>query len=525
MLLRPREKAPALERVLGDIARTVAGIGIQGAMTEYQTDLLGFAQEILNVHRKTLAWSEAGGPEALDYKNHVWDGTVDPFIVATHAIEQWESVGMESGTATGKTFWLAIVVLWFLACFEESMVVTVAPKAGLLRANLWKEITRLWPAFSARFPKAQLLDMEIRMDPDRPKLWKATAFPIGVAANEELAQKAKGFHERDMLIIFEETPGIPMAVLTAFEETCRAPHNLRIAVGNPDHQGDNLHRFCEDKHVVNVRLSCLDHPNLVMNQPNFIPGAAARQSVERTGEKYGIKSRIYLSQVRGISPAEDKDSLISMAWLGRAASKSHEELRLLAQGDWALGVDVANSRQGDRGVIVRGKGGVLMSVRPRKMDDLAYNANHLAIDVAADIHTYSIPSSAVGVDSVGLGVATLNKLLELGFKVQGLNGGSKAPRLPGAETFFDLRAAMYWKLREDLRLDRIALPDNRDLFNELTLVRWMTHNRTIRVEEKKALRKRLGASPDLADAVVYWNWAREFRGIATGSTDFSGVTF
>lgn len=514
-------KGTAFERIIQQTLDRAEGVNTLGARTEYQMDPVGFAKDILNVNPKTLVWSRMA---PATYDRHNWDGTVDPFGAGFDALVEWKDVGMESGTATGKTFWCAVTLLWFLGSFEDSLVVTMAPKSDQLRANLWKEIDRLWPYFQAHFPDAWLGDLMIRMRPNQPKLWTAYGFPVGVGAEEEMAQKAKGFHGRDMLFIFEEAPGIPLPVYTSIEETCRSPHNLRVAVGNPTSMGDALHQFCEDPNVVDIRISCLDHPNVVVGDADCIPGAVSFESIQKTERKYGSTGRIYLTQVRGISPPEDKDSLIRMEWCRAASDRSEQERELLAgKSRKALGVDVANSPKGDRAVIARGAGAVLEEIRARHMTD-RYNASNLAEEVAGLMESYRIEPQAVGVDSVGVGVSTVNKLKELGYTVNGLNGGSKAPPLPGEETFYNLRAAMYWKLREDLRMGRIALPDNQELFNELTLIRWVAHNKAIKVEEKKDVKKRLGgASPDLADAVVYWNWARDYSGFISGLS--ANVTF
>ena len=67
---------------------------------------------------------------------------------------------------------------------------------------------------------------------------------------------------------------------------------------------------------------------------------------------------------------------------------------------------------------------------------------------------------------------------------------------------------MYWKLRTDLQRGHIALPDDRELFDDLTTPTWFTRNGKILVEPKEKIRERLGRSPDKGDAVVMWNWVR-----------------
>ena len=188
--LRDRRPVPDDPKRLRLAVRTIRAVRKAGevrAHTAYQRDPLGWIVEHLEVPEETLRWSLSPC-----YDSQAWDGTPDPMAVILNALANWENVGVESGTGTGKTFLAACITLWFLACHEDSIVVTVGPKEGQLKLQLWKEIGRLWPAFQHHFPKAKLLDGKIRMKDsveDR-ETWAATAFVCGVGANEESATKA-----------------------------------------------------------------------------------------------------------------------------------------------------------------------------------------------------------------------------------------------------------------------------------------------------------------------------------------------
>ena len=272
------------------------------AHTEYQEDPVGWIRDKLKVPEHTLRWTLNKG-----YGAHEWDGTVDPLSEVLEALARHEDVGVESGTGTGKTFLGAAVVLWFLACFEDSIVVTAAPKLAQLTKHIWKEIGVLWPHFQHHFPHAQLLSSGvIRMRPaieDRES-WAATAFGCGVGADESSATKAQGWHAEHMLILTEETPGVHPAIMVAFENTCSAPHNLRLSFGNPDYEEDELHQFCLQPHVQHIRISALDHPNVVADEASLIPGAVSKEAIDRRKDLYAHIPAMYESRVRGISPRQ-----------------------------------------------------------------------------------------------------------------------------------------------------------------------------------------------------------------------------
>jgi hypothetical protein len=288
--------AKTVQALAAEVRRRKTGL----AHTDYQTRPIDWMVDKLGVKRESLIWS-------LNYEGHEWDGTPDPLAAVLRALADGENVGVESGTGTGKTFLGGAITLWFLAAFEESIVVTAAPKEAQLKLHIWKEIGYFWPRFKQHFPDAEFLASgKVYMRPaaeDREK-WAATAFVCGVGADEASATKAQGFHAEHMLIITEETPGIHSAIMTAFENTCTASHNLRLGLGNPDSQQDELHRFCLQPYVRHVRVSALDHPNVVLGSERIVPGAVSLAAVERREVLYAHTPALYHSRVRGVSPKQ-----------------------------------------------------------------------------------------------------------------------------------------------------------------------------------------------------------------------------
>lgn len=291
-----RERSVA-ERLIG-VALEAAGEGHVRPDVEYQERPLDWMVEVLEVERETIHWSLNEG-----YGDHEWDGTPDPLVKILDALVEWKDVGAEAGTGTGKTFLAACIALWWLACWENSIVVTIAPKKDQLLLHVWKEVDRLWPKFQKRFPGAEKLTGKVRMQKNS-EVWAATAFVAGVAEQEEVATKAQGWHAPDMLLITEETPGIKLPIMKALENTRTAPHNLQLSLGNPDHREDPLHKFCEREDVVDVRISALDFPNVVCDDPTIVPGAVSRKAVVRRKILYQNTPALYDSRVRGVSPKQ-----------------------------------------------------------------------------------------------------------------------------------------------------------------------------------------------------------------------------
>ncbi len=524
--------------------------------TAYQSDAIGWAVDKLGVRRETLEWSllywrDGGADDAasaratnrsdseLVSKNAgkypppsvdrardsnapvcQWDGTPDPLAALFRAVADGFDVGVESGTGTGKSFAVAILILWFLACWENSQVFSFAPKEDQLRLYIWRNITELWPAFKQCFPSAEKTDLTIRMRGGTDESWAAHGFAVGIRAGEPISTRAAGMHAEHLLLVYEEMPGIDPAVIAAGEQTAVAPHNIRVGIGNPNHRLDTLHRFSTSAGVVHIRASALDHPNVVTGNASVVPGAVSRESIQRRLKQHGEDSPVYQSRVRGVSPEQAADALIRLEWLQAAARryKLRNEQGKLPERVSGMGVDVANSTDGDKAAIVEFSGNVWTRCEAFPCPD----ANKLGAAVVARARTCHVAQERVGVDGIGVGAGTVNEARRLGFILRNLNAGSRptvmAERAPDGRKiewsadvnrFETLRAQMYWQAREDLRLGIVDGPEDQDLYEELTAPTFSDDGKVVKLEPKDDIKARLGRSPDKADAWVMANWVRE----------------
>lgn len=492
--------------------------------SDYQHRPVEWCRDKLGIPENTLRWSLNPGycndAACSDPKRcglHHWDGTPDPLAAALEALAAGKCVVMESGTGTGKTFTLAVGQFWFQACWKNSLVRSHAPAQHQLEDHMWKEIADLWPRFKRHFPLAERSFLRVRMQADSDK-WGAKGVVAGVKAAENetgSATKAQGAHAEHMLSIVEETPGMPPPIMTAIRQTSVSSHNLIWAVGNPDHQFDELHKLVKLPRFVHIRVSALDHPNVVCDDENIIPGAVTRMRVEEAKLTDGEGSPMYDSRVRGISPKQSAESLIQYDWLEEAAKRwEARDKTEVEKMRGAKGVDVAQSKNGDKASIATMRGEYLVDL----WADRCRNATQLGRDVIAQCRASAIPFSSVGVDGVGIGAATVNAIAEIDPTVNNLVGGpvKSAQRgdeanewCPDGNLFVSLRDQMWWTLREDIRLGRWHGPRHEALWKQLVLVKFKRDSGKVRVESKEDIKKRTGGhSPDEADAVVYANWVR-----------------
>ena len=78
------------------------------------------------------------------------------------------------------------------------------------------------------------------------------------------------------------------------------------------------------------------------------------------------------------------------------------------------------------------------------------------------------------------------------------------PRKGSNLKFWNLKAQSWWEAKEKIRLKKIKIPADYDeeLWQELTAVKYTNRNDTIGIEDKSQLKRRLGRSPDKADAFI-----------------------
>jgi hypothetical protein len=108
----------------------------------------------------------------------------------------------------------------------------------------------------------------------------------------------------------------------------------------------------------------------------------------------------------------------------------------------------------------------------------------------------------VYIDEIGLGGGVVDRLLEQKYNITGINVARKS-WFPNE--FNNLRSQLWYNLRQCLNPNAdnpIVLPNDPDLIEELSNINYSFDSQgRIKIESKDDMKKRLGRSPDRADAV------------------------
>ena len=121
-------------------------------------------------------------------------------------------------------------------------------------------------------------------------------------------------------------------------------------------------------------------------------------------------------------------------------------------------------------------------------------------------------------DAIGIGAGVGDRMKELGWKVFPIKTSEKSDD----ERFFNLRAEIWFYVAELIRQGKMVYPKDEELRRQLTSVRYkvINSNGQIQLEPKELTKKRLGRSPDRADAFVMGVWAKDHCHFGDATKDF-----
>jgi len=167
------------------------------------------------------------------------------------ALLRYKRVFVKASHSVGKSFLAGGLVNWFFDSFDPGICITTAPTANQVRDILWKEIRVQRPADrrDALHPKAPRMET----GPDH--------FAVGYTARDDSA--FQGRHEEFVLIVFDECVGVESAFWDAAEGMMTGPTCFWLAVCNPTDTGSRAYAECHnvDKWHV-IEISALEHPNI-----------------------------------------------------------------------------------------------------------------------------------------------------------------------------------------------------------------------------------------------------------------------
>lgn len=406
-----------------------------------------------------------------------------------------------SANKVGKTTLAAGLGIWWYATRPRAAVIATSASYTNLRSAFWRELRRLW----RRGGGDERFGGEMPVDPMTGCTAPDGRLILGISVNEE--ERAQGF-SGDVFIIADEASGIPDDVWHALRRNL-AGGGRALMIGNPNRPGVGAFyaAFTDSADLWSTfAISAYDSPNVTGAEP-AVPGLATREHIELMIAEYGGGDEevarlhpTYRIGVLGQWPQQSSHAVIGLGAIAAARQRWHHT----AQGSGRLVLGVDPARFGDDESCLQPLRGYHAhpALAFQQLDTVELAGR--VLEVATDLHRPGDPIPLVVVDDGGLGGGVTDQLRRSPLvEVLAVNAGSRSTELgPTGELRYERMRDQLWGQIADWIADGGALPDDPRRDAELLAVeKRFTPSQRIKVDGKDDIRKRLGRSPDRADAL------------------------
>jgi hypothetical protein len=409
---------------------------------------------------------------------------------ALEAIANGTHVSIKSGHGTGKTAFLAWLIIWFSYTRRNARIPCTAPTEAQLKNVLWAELA-LWHGQMDKFFKDKFMvtsDKFYHVDHD--KTW----FAVARTARAEKPEALQGFHGEHLLFIIDEATGVAEEVFTVVRGALTEEGNSCVMTSNPTRTTG----FFYNSHT----LWDGDPWNCLTFNGEDSPRVTERYVTEIAVE-FGEDSDMYRIRVLGEFPVESDFTLIPKDWVNAALEREASPVRRLAEKRFdAAGVDVARYGE-NKTVFVLVRGVTVVGILQYPKQSTMKTATQV-VALCKKIEPINIK-----VDEIGVGAGVVDRVVEQGYHITGVEVGRQAI---DKDKFANQRAEFYWELRKRFEDGNISLaplkkklskPDMIKFIEQICSIRY-EHNPSgkIAIWSKEKMRRDGMKSPDLADALM-----------------------
>jgi len=441
--------------------------------------------EARNASDDPVEWSaKRAGIHLWSIQREIADSVVRNKRTAVHAAH-----------GLGKSFLAADLASWWVDTHDpmETMVVTTAPSLDQVHAILWEEIRGI-------HDRSSLPGVVQRTD-----RWLVGGRLVGMGRKPpDYSESAfQGIHRKFVLVILDEACGIPQWLWTAVETITTGPHCRILAIGNPDDPNSHFRKLCTGTPGwASYKISCFDSPNFTGEPvPEYLREILTDQEwVDQRAAEWGTDNPLYIAKVLGEFPSDHPWSVVRLTDVSACripAPRTHDELKPVE-----LGVDVGG---GTDETVIRERRGMQAGREWREHSDQPETISRLVM--------HAIKESGAGsvkVDSIGVGagvVGELRNLKELGAHDARIVAVNVSERARDAAKYYNLRSQLWWECGRLAAEDRawdLSQMENADSTVAQLLEPRYSHDLKgrVKVELKEEVIKRLGRSPDSADALL-----------------------
>lgn len=375
-------------------------------------------------------------------------------------------VALKAANGSGKTQGVALVLLlWHAAVFPNSEAVTTAGVYRQVKEQLWGNIGR----YHAKLGRGWTINATNLVAPNGSKA-------IGFSTDDP--GKFEGWHNKNLLMIFDEAKSIPDDIFAAAER-CQ-PNRVLLMSSTGGDEGEFAAAFSTRRRFYSQHsVTAYDCPHL---SDDWIT-----QQIEKWGINHPLIRSMIFSEF--IETGSDTYVIPRSVWMRCIGSPPQKRRgRVLAFIDWAAG--------GDENVMAIMDGNIVRAVIAWKDTDTMKAAGRAARELAS----HGVPYGSVFADDGGLGKPINDAMTAGGIPVRRILNNNK-PSLP--EHYVNLGAELWFTAARKVERREIVLPDDDTLMEQATSRKVVyTPTGKLALEKKSDMKSRGLTSPDRADAVL-----------------------
>lgn len=398
---------------------------------------------------------------------------------------------MKACTGPGKSAVLAWIGWLRLACYGDK---GKHPKGAALsgegrdnlRDNLWSELSK-WQQRSEFLKTAFKWTGERIAAVDHPETWFLAARSYAKDADTEaIGRSLSGLHGEFPFLLLDEIGGMPVTVgQKAAQIFTGGPLDALIAgAGNPTTTDGLLYHVCVTERDFWDVVTITADPD----DPNRTP----RVDIEHAREQiklYGRENPWVMATILGLFPPSGINSLFGLDEVERAIGRQlkEQEYNFVEK---RIGVDVA--LYGDDRTVLFPRQGLAafppIIMRSQEPADISARLINEKLNFGSEREFVD--------DTGGWGSGVISHFRMAGYSPHSVQAAGSASN----EKMYNKRAEMWFRMRDWLRSGG-CLPNTREIIAELTTTQYSMKNGKMLLEPKEIVKKRLGRSPDLADAL------------------------
>lgn len=399
-------------------------------------------------------------------------------------------ISLQACAGPGKSAVLAWCGLNFLSCYgekgEHPKGACVAVTEDNLKNNLWPEFSK-WMQRSPYLSGVLTWTKSRIFANDHPEDWflGARSFPKTADA-DTLGKTLSGIHGKYILFLIDESGDIPIQVGKAAEQalsTADLKFGRILQAGNPISLDGMLYAAAISSKWYVIRIT--GDPEDENRSPRI-----DKQWAQEQIDEYGRDNPWVMAYILGQFPKSSINTLLSITEVEDAMARKYKQ-EVYVWSQKRLGVDVARFGLDSTVLFPRQGKRAFKYVRMEKQDSL-----QVASRVALAKQRWS--SEVEFVDGTGgWGSGVIDALRSTGYSPQEINFAGKATD----DKYYNKRAEMWFEMADWVRAGG-WLPQCNELKKELVAPTYSFQKGRFLLESKEQIKKRLGFSPDRADALA-----------------------